>query len=523
MKDSLENRVAALLDAKAAVSLNAIKRGLEKESLRITADGWISQKPHPAALGSALTHPWITTDYSEALLEFITPPDTTLEGPLAFLRDIHAYVYQHLDDEMLWTSSMPCRLGDDDNIPVARYGTSNIGQMKHIYRLGLGVRYGRHMQAIAGIHYNVSYPQSFWQIWQTLEADNRSLQQFISEKYFALLRNFQRYSWLLLYLFGASPAICACFVRGQPQHMERRPGDTLLAPFGTSLRMSDLGYQNKAQANLAISYNSLEDYVASLTRAIRTEDPVYKAAGIMHDGVYQQLNANLLQIENEYYSSIRPKQTTQSGERPTLALARRGVEYIEIRAVDLNPYLPLGIDQEQIRFLDLLATACLLDEAPLLSQDDLLASKQNIKAVACDGRRHDLHLLYRGEKRRMRTWGSEHLQRLAPVAELLDQCHGGTTYARTLQDQMDKLRHPETTPSGIIADKLTIGGQTYLDLVMEQSAKHRAYFCSLALGEDRTEAFCNMATKSIALQQELEAQPEKPLEDFIADYFLGDA
>ena len=522
MTDSLENQVTALLNANAAAPLNAIKRGLEKESLRIGPDGWISQKPHPPELGAALTHPWITTDYSEALLEFITPPETTLDGPLTFLRDIHTYVNQHLDNEMLWSSSMPCQLGDNDNIPVARYGTSNIGQMKHIYRLGLGVRYGRHMQAIAGIHYNVSYPQTFWQIWHSLDADGGGLQQFISKKYFALLRNFQRYSWLLLYLFGASPAVCSCFLRDQPHHLEVRPGGTLLAPFGTSLRMSDLGYQNNAQASLAISYNSLDAYVASLTRAIRTEDPTYKAAGIMRDGAYQQLNANLLQIENEYYSSIRPKQITEKGERPTLALARRGVEYVEIRAVDLNPYLPLGIDQSQIRFLDILATGCLLDDASVLSPEDLRASKKNIKAVAYDGRRHDLHLQCNGEKRHMKSWGSDHLQKLVPVAELLDRTHGGTTYVQTLQDQMDKLKHPEMTPSGIITDQLTAGGQSYLDLVMEQSAKHRAYFLSLTLEQDQENAFRDMAARSITLQQELEAKPDKPLDAFIADYFQGD-
>jgi glutamate--cysteine ligase len=135
--------------------------GLEKESLRVAVDGGISDASHPLALGSALTHPYITTDYSETLLEFITPPCASLTGALDFLADIQTYVQRHMDRELLWATSMPCLLKGEQQIPIATYGCSNAGRMKHLYRVGLGYRYGKVMQVIAGVHFNFSLDPGF--------------------------------------------------------------------------------------------------------------------------------------------------------------------------------------------------------------------------------------------------------------------------------------------------------------------------------------------------------------------------
>ncbi len=250
----LEQRIHALLDSDAAATLAGIRRGIEKESLRITTDGTLAQTPHPAALGSALTHPYITTDYSEALLEFITPPSTELHKPLEFLEQLHRYVYSHIGDEVLWVNSMPCMISNDADVPVAQYGSSNVGRMKSVYREGLGHRYGRKMQTIAGIHYNFSYPEEFWKLNQVLEGERGPLQDYISKRYFDLTRNFQRYSWLLVYLFGASPALCKSFLAGR-EHQLDTFDHTLFKPNATSLRMSDLGYQSNAQAGLTPCYD----------------------------------------------------------------------------------------------------------------------------------------------------------------------------------------------------------------------------------------------------------------------------
>ncbi|MBQ0714093.1 MAG: glutamate--cysteine ligase, partial [Paraperlucidibaca sp.] len=292
--------------SKQASCLQGMKRGLEKESLRIDSDGWLAQTPHPAALGSALTHPSITTDYSEALLELITPPCDSIASAFGYLDEVHRYVYSQLGSERLWVNSMPCKLGPDAQIPLAQYGSSNIGRMKTLYRHGLGLRYGRRMQTIAGIHYNLSFPDSFWQAWQEASGNTQSLTDFRSEKSFALIRNFQRRSWLLLYLLGASPAVCGSFLAGREHGLDAMPSGTLYRPNATSLRMSSLGYQNDAQSDLKVSYNALDEYVRDLDRAIRTPYAPYEAMGVKQNGIYQQLNGHILQLENEYYGLIRP-------------------------------------------------------------------------------------------------------------------------------------------------------------------------------------------------------------------------
>ena len=151
----------SILDAlrRGCGELTGIRRGIEKESLRVAPDGNLSGRSHPRELGSTLTHPNITTDFSEAQLELITGVHATPEACIGQLHEIHRYVYSSLDDELLWVASMPCFVGDDADIPVGRYGTSNIGMAKTVYRLGLGHRYGRLMQTISGIHYNFSLPE----------------------------------------------------------------------------------------------------------------------------------------------------------------------------------------------------------------------------------------------------------------------------------------------------------------------------------------------------------------------------
>ena len=259
-------------------------KGIEKESLRLANDGCIAQTPHPAALGSALTHPYITTDYSEALIELITPPFADVKDTLDYLHNIHQFVYDHLDNESLLGASMPCGIDGDESIPIAEYGSSNIGRMKHVYRHGLWHRYGRTMQAIAGIHFNYSVPEALWIALHQQENSQLSLEQFTADAYFGLIRNFQRLGWLILYLFGASPAICKSFFKSRPALMaqfEEFDHGTLYHPYATSLRMSDIGYKSKNQANLKIDYNSLAGYVSSLSKAIETPYPDYKKSVLL--------------------------------------------------------------------------------------------------------------------------------------------------------------------------------------------------------------------------------------------------
>lgn len=420
MSDLLSRRLALLGAAANLPLLTECLHGIERECLRVDSDGKLALTPHPRALGSTLTHPQITTDYSEALLEFITPTETDVADTLADLERIHRFASSKLDGEYLWSPSMPCELPDEESIPIARYGSSMIGRLKYVYRKGLALRYGKTMQCIAGIHYNFSLPERLWPLLRQAEGSELSERDYQSAAYIALIRNFRRYSWLLMYLFGASPALDAGFLRGRPSQLERLDEHTLYLPYATSLRMSDLGYQNNAQAGLTPCYNDLQSYIDSLRQAVSTPYPPYEKVGTKQDGEWVQLNTNILQIENEYYSSIRPKRVTYTGERPVQALAARGVQYVEVRCLDINPFLPLGIDLDEARFLDAFLLFCAFSDSPLLNGECSDAT-DNFLAVVKEGRRPGLQLQRRGQPVELQVWANELLERIADTAALLDR------------------------------------------------------------------------------------------------------
>ncbi|MCG8669716.1 MAG: glutamate--cysteine ligase [Pseudomonadales bacterium] len=519
MEDYFEDHLLALQKPDVYGTLKAMTRGLEKESLRIQPNGHLSQKNHPRCLGSALTHPSITTDYSEALLEFITPVFDNVEEPLKFLDDIHRFLYNCLDEEKLWVSSMPCIIGNEDSIRIAEYGSSNSGKMKHVYRHGLWHRYGRLMQTIAGIHYNVSFPESFWQQYQSICNDQQPLQAFISQQYFHIIRNFQRYVGMVVYLFGASPAVCPSFLQGREHQLESLNNASLYSPYGTSLRMSNLGYSNDAQSDLNISYNSLDEYVKTLTHAIRTPYKGYEEIGVKKGDEYLQLNANILQIENEYYGNIRPKRTTQRGERPTVALAKRGVEYIEMRCVDLDPFSPVGITAEQIRFLDVFALFCLLQPSSPITPDEQECIDFNREAMVLRGRDPELMLRCGEDSVRFHQWSLSLLDKIADVARLFDESHGNRLYSDAVETQIKKAKDPSLTPSAQILKILQEKQQSFFHFSMDMTLQHEVHFRSNPLSETELEIMKKEAKQSHVEQQNIEAADDISFEEYLANYF----
>lgn len=513
----LERRLRWLSGADAPALAPGLQ-GVEKESLRVTPDGHIAQTPHPRALGSTLTHPAITTDYSEALLEFITPPQAGPDATLDMLADIHAFAYRHLGDELLWATSMPCAVEGDAGVPIADYGSSNMGMMKHIYRRGLGYRYGRVMQTISGIHFNYSLPESFWPAFQAHERRTESLQTVTADAYFGLIRNFQRYGWIIPYLFGASPAICKSFLRGSRHDFQEFDDYTWYAPYATSFRMSDIGYKNKNQAHLNICYNSLDDYVAGLTRAISTPEPEYELIGLTEAGEYRQLNTNILQIENEYYSFIRPKNIAESGEKPTLALKRRGVKYIEVRALDVNAFDPLGVTVEQLRFLEVFLIYCLLSNSPFTTQNEREANNRNQSRVARRGRDPNLRLENDEEFRSLQEWSREILDSMTPIAALLDAQSEGAPYAHVLAHQRLAVDDSERTPSARILREMREHEEPFFSFAMRMSQQHRQYFLSRELAPQVRAQFEEMAERSLAAQTEIEKGDTLPFSQYLAQY-----
>jgi glutamate--cysteine ligase len=520
LPDQLTDRLQLLASDAAQSALTGIQRGIEKESLRITPAGKLAQTPHPQRLGSALTHPYITTDFSEALLEFITPVFTDIDATLTFLDDIHRYVYSQLDEEKLWTASMPCILEDDKHIPLAQYGSSNVATMKTTYRNGLGYRYGRLMQTIAGIHYNFSLPNTLWTVLHQQDRDKRPLQDYISASYFNLIRNFRRFSWLLIYLYGASPAVCKSFLRGRNNHsLQVCDNGSVYQPFGTALRMGDLGYQSSAQENLKICYNNLDNYVETLRQAITKPHPDYESIGVKVQGEYRQLSSSLLQIENEFYSPIRPKRVVHATETPLGALKNSGVEYIEVRCIDVNPYLPLGIDADQIRFIDCFLLYCLFERSPLCDDDDRKRISNNLKAVVNRGREPGLILETGNGTRSLPDWGNHLLDGIEPIAKLLDRAHGGNDYQRVCQQQRDKLSDPSLTPSAKILADMRSQQQTFFQLASTLCEQHERDFRARPLPVDQQHYFQQQSDQSKAQQAAIEAADQVSFDDYLARYF----
>ena len=520
--NALSKRLQYLLDNNLHHLLQLGLKGIEKESLRINKRGVIAQTPHPKALGSALTHPYITTDYSEALLEFITPPFADIKQTLGYMHQIHQFVYPHLGEEMLLATSMPCGIDGDLSVPIAEYGRSNIGIMKHVYRKGLWHRYGRTMQAIAGIHFNYSVPQALWPMLHRQAGNQGSLQSFISDGYFGLIRNFQRQGWLMLYLFGASPAICKSFFKSRPQLMaefEEFDAHTLYHPYATSLRMSDIGYKSKNQAGLKIDYNSLDGYVESLGTAINTPYPDYEKIGIKVDGEYQQLNANILQIENEFYSTMRPKQIAESGEKPTLALKRRGVMYVEMRSLDLNLFNPIGIEESTARFIEAFLLSCLLHDSPPHASEEFHTNNSNQLLVANQGRQPGLMLSKNGQDISLQTWAHEILDAMQPICALLDQGSLDKPYQLALQQQQAMVDNPALTPSAHILACMSQNSQEFGCFASNTSALHKHYFMAQPLDSQVQQQFADMAASSLQKQAEIEAADSLSFDDFLTRYF----
>jgi glutamate--cysteine ligase len=495
-------RLKERLQALPVSALKGMRRGIEKESLRIAAGGTLAATPHPAALGSALMHPHITTDYSEAQLELITGAHLDIDACLEQLTQIHQFVYRHIGDELLWVGSMPCGLPPDETIPIGRYGSSNVGRAKSLYRIGLGHRYGRRMQTISGIHYNWSMPR------------------LSSDDYFGLIRNFRRHAFLLLTLFGASPAVCGSFVAGREHGLQPLPGGTLCLPHATSLRMGRLGYQSDAQSSLVVSYNSLQSYGASLQDALTRPYPAYEAVGIRNPGGdYNQLATSLLQIENEFYGTIRPKRVIRPGERPLHALRERGVEYVEVRCMDLDPFVPVGIDAPAMRFIDLFLLHCLLSDSPPDSPQEIAALGRNQHRAAARGREPGLRLERGDGEVGLIDWGMQIIDEIEPLAAAVDAALGRRHYRDAWRLARQALGDTQSLPSArVLATMRKDFEDSYVRFTRAQSEQTRNLLLAAPWTPALEQQFEAMARESIEAQQRIEAADTMPFEVYRQQY-----
>lgn len=499
--------------------LKGINRGIERETLRITPEGQLSVTPFPHSIGAALTHRWITTDFAESMLEFITPVNQNIDETLSFLSDLHRYSMNEIGDELMWPLSMPCYLAKEDDIVLAQYGTSNVGKMKTLYRKGLKTRYGAMMQTISGVHYNFSLPLQFWQERLGI-TDAESGKAAISEGYFKLIRNYYRFGWVIPYLFGASPSMCSSFIRDKNKRdaFRQLTNGNYFLPHATSLRMSDLGYTNDAQKQLKITFNDLDTYVDGIRRATQLRSEAFAELGVKVDGEYRQLNDHVLQIENEFYVPIRPKSVPQGNERPTDALLNRGVQYIEVRALDINPFTPIGITEEQIRFLDLFLVWCALADAPEMSADELNCAQQNWGRVIMEGRKPGLEIgLGCGiEREPLADVGKALFADLLRVADVIDCSNGDKAYRQVAEKLVDCFDAPELTLSGRMLQAIEDMGTTNFGLALAKQYKQTLLQEPLELLTD--EMLSQEQARSVQAQAEIEAGDTLSFDDYLAKY-----
>ncbi|MCU7841885.1 MAG: glutamate--cysteine ligase [Candidatus Thiodiazotropha sp. (ex Troendleina suluensis)] len=473
------------------------KVGLEKEGLRVTPNGYLSMTDHPSALGASLTHPCITTDFSESLLELISPPfENSLEA-LNFISEAEAFVHRHLDDELIWSASMPCSIENEDDIRIAEYGPSHPGMQKTIYRRGLAHRYGKQMQVIAGVHFNFSFSNELW-IWlqKASSSSMGNTTAFIAERTMSAVRNAQRHDWLLLFLFGASPATSRSF-SGANGRLISFDKHTLYLPYATSLRMGDMGYANSPLINreVVINHNSLTGYIDSLRSVINTPYLAYEQFDGL-DGSEQQLSNTLLQTENEYYSTVRPKQVTQPGESLLNALQTRGISYVELRSIDINPFVPSGIEPAQLHFLELFMHHCLFTESPNIDNQKMETIRYNRNETAYRGRDPSLKLIHQQEKITLYHWASQLFDEMQPLAERLDQVHHTDHYLQALSHYRERLSQPHLTPSAQIIETMQEAEESFSSFALRRSQLHHQHHVALKLSDERIAFFQAVARQS---------------------------
>ena len=413
---TFSSRVAELKD-KGFFENIEISRGIEKESLRVKNNAQLSQSNHPKELGSPLTNKFITTDFSEALIELVTPTFNSVDEVYEFLLDLHIFTANAMEsDEVLWSNSMPCFIGDESEIRVAEYGSSNIGKLKNIYRKGLRVRYGSIMQCVAGIHYNFSIDDDSLRLFT--EDLNKGTK---SDIYLGLIRNFKRNFWFLLYFFGASPIFDKSFVSGRNHSIKNTNKSDLYDEYATSLRMSEVGYQSYHQKALDIKYNSLDSFIESLKKGIFEEYEVFKSLGLYDENnERQQISSGILQIENELYDSIRPKRKGASETRPIELLSTQGIEYVEVRGIDLSPNTLTGISKSEMRLLDVFLIHCLITESQSVSQSEYDEMNKNYVTAIHSGSDLDQKLSFNGSELSIRNKISNISDELLMIAKELN-------------------------------------------------------------------------------------------------------
>ena len=502
---TFSSRVAELKD-KGFFENIEISRGIEKESLRVKNNAQLSQSNHPKELGSPLTNKFITTDFSEALIELVTPTFNSVDEVYEFLLDLHIFTANAMEsDEVLWSNSMPCFIGDESEIRIAEFGSSNIGKLKNIYRKGLRIRYGSIMQCVAGIHYNFSIDDDSLRLFT--EDLNKGTK---SDIYLGLIRNFKRNFWFLLYFFGASPIFDKSFVSGRNHSIKNTNKSDLYDEYATSLRMSEVGYQSYHQKALDIKYNSLDSFIESLKKGIFEEYEVFKSLGLYDENnERQQISSGILQIENELYDSIRPKRKGASETRPIELLSTQGIEYVEVRGIDLSPNTLTGISKSEMRLLDVFLIHCLITESQSVSQSEYDEMNNNYVTAIHSGSDLDQKLSFNGSELSIRNKISNISDELLMIAKELNSID--PEFEKSVSDCLNMENKSRQLLNNILGSD-----NSFTENILQESINKMNSLKGVKL---KNEAILeNERFASIELHKEIEAKKGVELNKYVEQY-----
>src|SRR5690625_2252980 len=285
--------------------------------------------------------------------------------------------------------------------------------------------------------------------------------------------------------------------------------------------MTGLGYQNKeAQAELQLCYNDLNTFLLRMRRAVTSVWPDYEKIGTHRNGDWVQLSNNILQIENEYYSNIRPKRNPIKGERPLSALANRGIEYIEVRCLDIDPYDPIGLSLESCYFLDTFLLFCVTEPSPFFAEGGFCQDSQNNFAkVVRAGRKPGLLLKDPDANEiSLQEWGHEILNRMQPYAQALDESQGlNGVHQAALAAQKAKMLNTSACPSSRLLKDIESSGLSFVEFTLKQSQKQQTQLIREGLPTDVESHYVELARTSIKEQEEIDKQAQASNEPF-AEY-----
>mgnify|MGYP001165407952 FL=1 len=488
--------------------------GIEKESLRIS-DLKLSKIPHDELLGSALFNRYITTDFSDAQIEFITPPFNQNENVSSFLDNLHHYTSKKINEEILWPLSMPPTRVLESEIPIAKYGKSNYGLLKEIYRRGLSNRYGKLMQTISGVHFNYSLPEEIWDADIFFSREKKS-NKLINQIYMGTIRNLHRYNWLLIYLLGCSPTVSRYFINNSYAFQNINKEDFFL-PFATSFRMSDLGYQNDNQSKLSVSYNSIEDHLSDLRYATKKPNELFMQIPHKTEGLYNQLNANHLQIEDEYYAIARPKSAEGTNKRQLNKIQINGINYIELRSIDLNPFHPNGIDQDTLNFLEIFILYCTIEESRRISTDDLKVCKANDLKVAIEGRKPGLKINNKGKDILLSAWALEIIEEMESlIGNFKNQAN---RFNNSIAKMKKRVIDSNKTPSSKLLELILDKNITFNQVGYEIGSKYLEDYISISKDSNELwEELEHEKESSVLLQNKEDSNQHKSFDKYLNEY-----